>query len=332
MAADLLDFRSASGLLALQSLPRVGPVTALRTALQAPLRATLAERFDGATLVEAFARADERVHDYEQSGVELLTFFDPRYPDRLRQIADPPPVLYVRGNADLLTRTRHVAVVGTREPTTFGRTAAQSLTEALTREGYGIVSGLAKGIDTVAHQTAVDAGGPTIAVMGGGLDRVYPAENNDLAAAIVSGGGALISEQPFGVPPRPNHLIARDRLQSALGVAVVVGQCGTKSGTMHTVRFAASQGRPVFCPVPHKDSEASEGLRVLLGVPANELWRQLPAWKSAQKMSSRLGSQPLAWPVSRERLGDFLGAIEHSAAAPMWERDDSSLLKPPVDH
>ena len=100
--------------------------------------------------------------------------------------------------------------------------------------------------------------------MGGGLDRIYPSENQHLAAEIVSRGGPLISELPFASSPRPGSLIARDRLQSGLSAAALVAQCGLESGTMHTARFAARQGRPIFCPVPYGNARASEGLRALL--------------------------------------------------------------------
>jgi DNA processing protein len=242
--------------------------------------------------------------------VHELPFSDERYPDRLRDLSEPPPVLYVRGDVELLARERLVAVVGTREPTIFGTSAAESLTGALADDGWGIVSGLAKGIDTIAHRTALEHGAPTIAVMGGGLDRVYPAENKGLAARIVDQGGALISEQPFGEQARPQHLVARDRLQSGLSVAVVVAQSGLRSGTMHTVRFAAAQGRPLFCPVPHNENAASEGLRVLLERPARELCAILPAWRSAKALCERLGDQPLARPVTREGLEELVEAVE----------------------
>jgi predicted Rossmann fold nucleotide-binding protein DprA/Smf involved in DNA uptake len=142
----------------------------------------------------------------------------------------------------------------------------------------------------------------------------------------------LISEQPFGTLPRPNHLVARDRIQSALSVAVVVGQSGIRSGTMHTVRYAAAQGRPVFCPVPHAENGASEGLRVLLEAPAGDLWQRLPAWKTAKKLCAQLGSTPLARAVNRESLDDFIDEVHQSARAPGWEDDRDTLFAPPVDH
>jgi len=246
--------------------------------------------------------------------VHELTLSDERYPDRLRELSDPPKSLYVRGDVELLARERLVAVVGTREPTVFGISAAEELTGALADGGWGIVSGLARGIDTIAHRTALEHGAPTIAVMGGGLDRVYPAENKGLAAQIVEEDGALISERPFGEQARPQYLVARDRLQSGLSVAVIVAQSGLRSGTMHTVRFAAAQGRPLFCPVPHGENSASEGLRVLLERPASELHSILPAWRGARALCERLGDQPLARPVTREGLEELVQAVEMACA------------------
>jgi DNA processing protein len=321
------DFRSPAGFLALQSLPRVGPATALRATLHSTEMERLLERH-GVLLDEALERAQARIADYALAEVMLLSFFDERYPDRLRDLSDPPPLLYVRGEVDLLAREKLVAVVGTREPTTFGTSAAQSLTGALADSDWGIVSGLARGIDTIAHQTALEHNTPTIAVMGGGLDRIYPAENKNLAARIVERGGALISEQPFGEQPHPHHLIARDRLQSGLSVAVVVAQSGVKSGTMHTVRFAAAQGRPLFCPVPHNENGASEGLRVLLQRPARELHSVLPAWREAKALCARMGERPLAHPVSREDLAEFVHAVELARLRQVPSRDQQSLIPP----
>jgi DNA processing protein len=322
-----IDFRSPAGCLALQSLPRVGPATALRAMLHATQLERLLERH-GYQLDEAFERAQARLEDYVTADVKLLTFFDKRYPDRLRELSDPPPLIYVRGNVGLLGREKLVAVVGTREPTTFGVSAAAALTGVLADSGWGIVSGLARGIDTIAHRAAVERGAPTIAVMGGGLDRIYPSENKDLAAQIVDAGGTLVSEQPFGEQPRPYHLVARDRLQSGLSVAVVVAQSGVDSGTMHTARFAATQGRPLFCPIPHNENGASEGLRVLLERPARELCSILPAWRDASALCARLGDRPLGHPVSRDDLENFVDAVELARQWPELSRDQRTLVTP----
>lgn len=321
------DFRSPAGFLALQSLPRVGPATALRATLQVTQLEQLLERHS-AQIDEAFERAQASLAGYATEDVELLSFFDERYPERLRELSDPPPLIYVRGEKDLLVREALVAVVGTREPTIFGVSAAESLTGALADSGWGIVSGLAKGVDTIAHRTAIEHGAPTIAVLGGGLDRIYPAENKDLAAQIIDSGGALLSEQPFGEQLRPHHLIARDRLQSGLSVAVVVAQSGLRSGTMHTARFAAAQGRPLFCPVPHNENGASEGLKVLLERPARDLCSILPAWRNAKALCARLGDRPLGHPVNREDLAEFVGAVERARQWSGLSHDPRTLITP----
>jgi DNA protecting protein DprA len=240
---------------------------------------------------------------------------DPRYPDRLRRLADAPPALHLRGDAALLTRRRLVAVVGTREPTAFGLSATHALTGALADGGWGIVSGLAPGIDTIAHRVALERRVPTIAVIGGGLDHIHPPANGPLARRIVEEGGALISEQPDGERAQPRHLIARDRLQSALSLAVLIAQSDLRSGTMHTARFAAAQGRPLFCVVPddEDDAGASEGLRVLLERPARELCSLLPAWREASALCARLGERPLAHPVRLDDLDGFVRAVEAAA-------------------
>ena len=148
--------------------------------------------------------------------------------------------------------------------------------------------------------------------MGGGLDRVYPAENGELAAAIVDQGGALVSEHPFGVRPRAGNLIARNRLQTGLSVALIVAQTGVRGGSMHTVRHAASQGRPVFAAQPHSAHLQSEGLNVLLKLPAKDLCGRVPAWKGASALCARLGDRPLAQPVVKGQLNGLLDALERT--------------------
>jgi DNA processing protein len=312
-----LDLRSAQGLMALQRLPHVGRATALRAALSGNLPGGSAVSSpDGLSLVEAYEWADRELDRYHRAGVEVVDFFDQRYPPHLSAIGDPPVVLFVRGNVDLLASPRFVAVVGTREPSRFGETAARSVTAALAERGWGVVSGLARGIDTVAHRTAVAKGAPTIAVLGCGLDRIYPPENEGLAGEIVTSGGALVSELPLGAPPIPRNLIARDRLQSGTAVAVVLAQTGVEGGAMHTARFAAEQGRPLFCPVPPNENGKNEGLRVLLEQPARVLCNVVPAWQHAGALCKRLGRRPLAHAVTRESIGDLLDRLETALDRP----------------
>jgi DNA processing protein len=259
---------------------------------------------------DALEATHRLLDDAARHGVTALSLFDDRYPARLRAIHDPPPVLFVHGSIDVLHQARSVAIVGTREPTEFGCSATEELTASLAAANWAVVSGLAKGIDTVAHGAALKYATATVAVMAGGLNRIYPAENEELAAAIVERGGALVAEQRWGARPQRSAFVQRNRIQTALSVAVVIAQTGRVGGTMHTARHAAAQGRPVFCPVPHAQRYESEGLRILLEEPARRLCALLPAWKDAGSLCARLGDQPLARPVSRDRLDDFFDALE----------------------
>jgi DNA processing protein len=269
-----------------------------------------------ATWPAALERAHATLEDCRRRDIFVLSFFDRRYPQRLRAIHDPPPLLFVRGSITALSDERLAAVVGTREPTSFGCSAAEELTATLASARWGVVSGLARGIDTVAHATALKHSTPTVAVMAGGLDRIYPKENTELADAIADRGGALVAEVPPGVPPHRSSFIARNRLQTGLSVAVIVAQTGIQGGTMHTVRHAAAQGRPLFCPRPLSKHAQNAGLWVLLGHPARELCTELPAWRNAQRLCERLGTGPLAQAVSRSHLDEFLDLLEFALDAP----------------
>jgi DNA processing protein len=321
------DLRTASGLLALQRLPRVGPTTALRTALHRDLKASNVAVLDEQALDTAREWADHELARCGRAGIEVIGFFDDRYTPALSRISDPPPVLFARGNLDLLVAERLLAVVGTREPTVFGETAARAVTTKAAEAGWGIVSGLALGVDSVAHTVALEVGAPAIAILGNGLDRVYPKANAPLAQRVLDAGGLLLSELPLGAPPLPRNLIARDRLQSGLASAVVVAQTGVKGGTMHTARFSAEQGRPIFCPVPHGENGKSEGLRVLLERPGRELCGLIPAWKQARVLCSRLGAGPIARPIERDQLDAFVEALELTLERPS-EADQQALLFP----
>jgi DNA processing protein len=322
------ELRSARGLLALQRLPRVGPSSALRAALRAePPRATT--NYDE-LIGSACAWAEEVVRQHQDAGVEVITFFDDRYPTMLSQLADPPPILFVRGSLESLRLDRLIAIVGTREPSRFGESAAVEITRTAAQAGWGVVSGLALGIDTIAHQTALEYGAPTIAILGNGLDRTYPKVNESLADAILAAGGTVVSELPFGAPPIPRNLIARDRLQSGMSRALVIAQSGAKGGAMHTARFAAEQGRPIFCPVPHGENGKSEGLRILLEQPAAQLPELLPAWKEARSFAARFGARPVAHPIERDTLDVFIGELERLLAEPI-ENDQQALVIPALN-
>jgi DNA processing protein len=177
-------------------------------------------------------------------GVTVLTWDSPDYPSLLKVIPNSPPVLYVRG--ELLPQDDWaLGVVGTRRATVYGREATHALVGGLAAGGVTIISGLAYGIDTYAHQTALDAGGRTIAVLGSGVDIIYPAQNRKLADKI-SSQGAIVSEYPLGTRPEGSNFPPRNRIISGLSLGVLVVEGTTRSGAMITADFAAEQGREVF--------------------------------------------------------------------------------------
>lgn len=190
-------------------------------------------------------------------GVTVITVFDDDYPKLLAEVKGRPVVLYVKGNLEL-EDARAVAVVGTRKPTLYGREVTAKLVTELTAAGVTIVSGLARGIDSVAHRAALDTGGRTIAVMATGIDSVYPPENKELASKIIE-HGALVSEFPPGYMAVPGNFPARNRIISGLSLGVVVTEGAAKSGTKITAQHALDQGREVFAvpgPVTSIMSEA----------------------------------------------------------------------------
>jgi DNA processing protein len=187
---------------------------------------------------------DAQMADIEQRGLRVLTWEDTAYPPLLREIYGPPPVLYLRGT--LLPEDQWaVAIVGTRRATAYGKQAARMLAHDLAQNGVTVVSGLARGIDAEAHQGALEAGGRTIAVMGCGLDRVYPPEHRHLAHRIAE-HGALVGDYPVGTPPDARNFPPRNRIISGLSKGVLVVEAGAKSGALITVEFAGEQGRDVF--------------------------------------------------------------------------------------
>jgi DNA processing protein len=199
--------------------------------------------------IEALRRPDvqaiERDLEWQaKPGNRILTCQDPDYPALLREIPDPPPLLYLHGNIEVL-REPQLAMVGSRNPTAAGRQTAIDFARHLSAAGLVITSGLALGIDTAAHQGALDAGAPTITVMGTGLDRVYPARNRDLAREI-AGNGVLVSEFPPGTPPRAENFPRRNRIISGLSLGTLVVEAATRSGSLITARYALEQGREVF--------------------------------------------------------------------------------------
>jgi DNA processing protein len=212
---------------------------------------------------------DKLWEEMEQKNISILIQQDESYPKRLNEIDQPPPVLYTQGNINPDDEWS-VAIVGTRRVTAYGRQVAEDIAGRLARNGLTIISGLARGVDSIAHQAALDAGGRTLAVLGSGLDRIYPPENRQLAEQIKA-NGAIISEFSPNTPPEASNFPQRNRLISGLSLAVLVIEAGIKSGALITAAFAADQGREVFAVPGNITSPGSMGTNRLIQNGAHPL-------------------------------------------------------------
>jgi len=210
----------------------------------------------------AWNEVREELERISETGVGILPFTDGRYPARLRTIADPPPFLYVRGEMRAEDE-KSVAVVGSRSASEYGLRITQELCAGLACLGFTVVSGMARGIDGAAHEAALAAGRRTIAVLGSGVDVVYPPEHQDLYQRICQ-AGAVLSELPLGAPPFSYNFPARNRLISGLSLGVVVVEATEKSGSLITAGFALDQGREVFAVPGEAGSSRSRGTHRLI--------------------------------------------------------------------
>lgn len=234
--------------------------------------------FDAAAALDLARR---EIAEARREGVRLLPVWDEGYPLALRSIHDPPTVLRVLGDLPARAELPVVAIIGSRKATRYGLKTARGLAAAVGSCGAVVVSGLARGIDTAAHEGALDAHAKTWAVLGGGVLDVYPPDNIKLARRIVDGGGAVLSERSLRAPAQPAHFPMRNRIISALSAATIVVEAGAKSGALNTVDSALEQGREVYAVLGNIDSPASEGTNRLIRqgarpvVSAAELVRDL---------------------------------------------------------
>jgi DNA processing protein len=209
------------------------------------------------------------IQDLAAKDIQVLTWLDLAYPVRLKEIDAPPPVLYVRGELHPEDEWA-VAVVGSRRITPYGRQVAQEIASFLARNGVTVISGLARGVDTVAHTEALQTGGRSLAVLGNGIDRMYPPENRKLANRLIE-NGALISDYPPGTPPEAANFPPRNRIISGLSLAVVIIEAGERSGALITASFAADQGRDVFAVPGGIHARQSRGTNYLIQQGARPL-------------------------------------------------------------
>jgi DNA processing protein len=217
-----------------------------------------------------------------QQGARLVTYSCPEYPERLRYIFDPPPVLWVRGDTDVLNR-HSIAVVGTRRPTPYGIGMTEKLSRDLAVRKLVIISGMARGVDSVAHQGALAVQAPTIAVWGTGIDVIYPKENKKLAEDILAGGGAILSEYRLGTFPAPQNFPRRNRIISGMSLGVLVVEAGEHSGTRVTARCAMEQDRDVYAVPGNVTTKNAWGPNMLIKDGARlttgweDIWEGLPS-------------------------------------------------------
>lgn len=194
---------------------------------------------------EILNEAEKELVSAKKFGIDIVTWFDPRYPKRLKEIADSPLVLYCRGKLSAIDQPQ-IAIVGTRTPTNYGKKIAADFASYFAKLGIAVVSGLAYGIDYEAHVATMEMGGRTIAVLGHGLEQVYPRDHSQKALQIIETGGALISEFPIGTQPDAFNFPARNRIISGLSEAVVVIEAAEKGGALITANMAFEQNREVF--------------------------------------------------------------------------------------
>ncbi|MGA8761596.1 MAG: DNA-processing protein DprA [Candidatus Sulfotelmatobacter sp.] len=266
--------------------------------------------------------AREEIASAAAAGAVILSMDDPAYPSRLKEIYDPPPVLYVRGDPEVLTRPG-LAMVGTRHPTPYGSGMAERLACDLATQGLVIISGMARGVDTASHRGAIAAKGKTIAVFGTGVDVIYPKENSRLSEQILALGGALISEFPLGTFAAPQNFPIRNRILSGMSVGVLVVEAAEYSGTRITARCALEQNRDVFAVPGNVTNKNSWGPNTLIKQGAKlvatweDVWEDLPP-------EVKLALTP---PPSPESAGASSASLFPDEGLPPHEKRILSLLK-----
>lgn len=208
-------------------------------------------------------KLDKYLKYMNENNIEIITINDKQYPDKLKVIYDPPIVLYVKGNKNILN-DKSIAIIGCRMCTKYGENTSKKISYNLSINNINIISGLAKGIDSFAHKGSLAAQGKTIAVVGCGLDRVYPKENKELSDEIITRGGAIISEYVIGTKPIAKNFPKRNRIISGLSDAVIVVEAREKSGTLITVDFALEQGKNIYAVPGNIDNPNSYGTNDLI--------------------------------------------------------------------
>jgi DNA processing protein len=325
--------------IALNSVKGLGPVKIKQLvdhfgSADAVFRASAAELRRGGVVPEPcvaqildktlFEGAEKQLKMARDRGVAVLTPASEKYPPYLREIFAPPPVLFVKGDADVFSR-HAVGVVGTRKPTAYGTTVTKTLVQEMVEHGLVIVSGLALGIDTVAHRACIEAGGATVAVLGCGIDRIYPASNAPLADDIAR-HGAVVSEFPMDSRPEAYHFPRRNRIISGLSAGIVLIEGGERSGGLITAHYALQQGRDVFAVPGPITSAMSMG-------PFNLIKQGAIPARSGQEIADALSliANPLMKPGSTASLPPLAAPEQLLSAAERLVYDQLSGMPQRVD-
>jgi DNA processing protein len=280
---------------------------------------------------KARSEAEQELASIREKGGVILTYADDTYPGRLREIFDPPPVLWALGDVKLLSRPA-IAIVGTRAPTPYGTGMAETLARDLATRQMVILSGMARGIDTAAHRGALEAKGKTVAVWGTGVDVIYPKENKSLAENILKGGGAILSEYRLGTFPAPQNFPKRNRILSGISIGVLVIEAGENSGTRVTARCALEQDRDVYAVPGNVTTKNAWGPNTLIKQGAKlvatweDVWEGLATQVRLQLEGEIAFASQTGHPASivqelpmQEPEKVVLGALKHDEAVQLDE-------------
>src|SRR5215510_6549657 len=256
---------------------------------------------------EFYERADSEIEKVRRLGGEILVLDDGVYPALLRETYDPPVVLYLKGAWSECLERPCVAIVGSRRCSTYGQNAALMLSRELAQRSVTIISGLARGIDAAAHRGALEAGGRTVAVMGTGLDQVYPRDHKKLTEQILKHNGALVTQFPLGTPPVSENFPYRNRVISGLSLGVVVVEAAENSGSLITARLAMEQNREVFALPGNITSRNSFGTNYLIKGAGAKLIQQ---WQDvANELPPEIAAQLLPPPSKKKKKGELVDQL-----------------------
>src|SRR6266436_2819856 len=287
-------------------LERFGSAEAVYGATRAELSQLriLPEAVDSIIARDLHDKAEVEIQKIRELGGEILVLDDGVYPSLLREIYDPPIVLYVKGEWSKCLDQPCVAIVGSRRCSTYGQNAALMLARDLAQRGVTIVSGFARGIDAAAHRGAIEGGGRTVAVIGTGIDEVYPRDHKKLAAEILERGGALVSQFPLATPPVSENFPYRNRIISGLSLGVVVVEAAENSGSLITARLAIEQNREVFAVPGNITSRNSFGTNYLIKGAGAKLVQQ---WQDvASELPPQIAAKLLPPPFGEKKTGKSL--------------------------